>query len=114
MGHARAFQEAMESLEGAYAPLNALRYEIRKAYETDAPAGVLAGLLRRSAELSLLKARKEATAAALAEALAGEVATGRIAAAVSKARRSQMSAGGSASDAGDGRLLGPPEVGGAL
>jgi hypothetical protein len=71
----QAFQETMEALEDAHAPLNALRYEIHRAYETGAPWDALAGLLRQSAELSLLKARGEETAAALAEALAGQSAS---------------------------------------
>ena len=64
-----ALQEAMEALEEAEPALGRLRYEVRRAYEAGAPWDMLAGLLRQSGEWSLLKARGEETAAALAEAL---------------------------------------------
>jgi len=69
--HAQAaLRGALEALEETQGLLEALRSEIRKANADGVPFDDLAVLLRRSAELSLLKARGEELAAALAEALA--------------------------------------------
>jgi len=69
--HAQAaLRGALEALEETQGLLEALRSEIRKANADGVPFDDQAVLLRRSAELSLLKARGEELAAALAEALA--------------------------------------------
>jgi len=70
--HRQALQEALDALEVNQALLDDIRVKLRTANEEGAPWDVVAELLRRSAQLSLLKARGEELAAALAEALAGQ------------------------------------------